>query len=66
MPWSTPLSDDVRYPLMPKEIVVIGLVILAGFLAGGVYAAWRTARVFAVLLGVLAVLAFGGAVVWMF
>ncbi|MBP2324069.1 asparagine N-glycosylation enzyme membrane subunit Stt3 [Kibdelosporangium banguiense] len=50
---------------MPKEIPVIGLVILAGFLAGGVYAAWKTARVFAMLLGALAVLALGGAVAWM-
>ncbi len=50
---------------MPKENPVIGLVILAGFLAGGVYAAWRTARVFAILLGLLAVLALGGAVAWL-
>ncbi len=50
---------------MPKEIAVIGLVVLAGFLAGGVYAAWKTAKVFAVLLGLLAVLAIGGAVAWM-
>ena len=50
---------------MPKEIPVIGLFILAGFLVGGVYAAWKTAKVFAVLLGVLAVLAAGGAVAWL-
>lgn len=50
---------------MPKEIPVIGLVILAGFLAGGVFAAWKTAKVFAVLLGVLAALALGGAIAWM-
>jgi hypothetical protein len=50
---------------VPKEIPVIGLVVLAGFLAGGVYAAWKTAKVFAVLLGVLAALAIGGAIAWM-
>ncbi|MEV4316448.1 hypothetical protein [Actinocrispum sp. NPDC049592] len=50
---------------MPKEIAVIGLVVLAGFLVGGVYAAWKTAKVFAVLLGLLAALAIGGAVAWM-
>lgn len=50
---------------MPKEIVVIGLVVLAGFLAGGVYAAWKTAKVFAILLGVVAALALGGAIAWM-
>jgi hypothetical protein len=50
---------------VPKEVAVIGLVVLAGFLAGGVYAAWKTAKVFAVLLGLLAALAIGGAVAWM-
>jgi len=50
---------------VPKEVLVIGLVIVAGFLAGGVYAAWKTARVFALLLGALAVLAIGGAIAWM-
>jgi hypothetical protein len=51
---------------VPKEIPVIGLVILAGILVGGVYSAWKTARVFALLLGALAVLALGGAIAWMF
>jgi hypothetical protein len=51
---------------VPKDVVVIGLVVLAGLLAGGVYTAWKTAKVFALVLGVLAVLAVGGAVVWMF
>jgi hypothetical protein len=50
---------------VPKEVVVIGLFILAGLLVGGVYTAWKTAKVFALLLGVLAVLALGGAVAWM-
>jgi hypothetical protein len=50
---------------VPTEVAVIGLIIVAGFLVGGVYAAWKTAKVFAVLLGLLAVLALGGAVAWM-
>ena len=50
---------------MTKEIAVIGLVVLAGFLVGGVYAAWKTAKVFAILLGIGAALAIGGAIAWM-
>ncbi|CAM3506955.1 hypothetical protein KIPE111705_11690 [Kibdelosporangium persicum] len=50
---------------MPKEVAVIGLMIVAGFLIGGVYAAWKTAKVFAVVLGLLAALAVGGAIAWM-
>jgi len=50
---------------MPKEVVVIGLLALAGFLAGGVYATWKTARFMALILLVLIVLAVGGAVLWL-
>ncbi|MGZ3143195.1 hypothetical protein ACVDFE_14610 [Lentzea chajnantorensis] len=50
---------------MPKEVVVIGLLALAGFLGGGVYSTWKTARVAAVVLLVLAVIAVGGAVLWL-
>ncbi|MCG8922379.1 hypothetical protein V1227_36695 [Lentzea sp. DG1S-22] len=50
---------------MPKEVVVIGLLALAGFLAGGVYTTWKTARVMAVVLLVLALVAVGGAVLWL-
>jgi hypothetical protein len=50
---------------MSKEIAVIGLVAVAGFLLGGVYATWKAARVLAVLLGLAAVLAIGGAIVWL-
>jgi hypothetical protein len=50
---------------MPKEVVVIGLLALAGFLAGGVYATWKTARFLAVVLLALIVLAVGGAVLWL-
>ncbi|MGI5505614.1 hypothetical protein [Lentzea sp. CA-135723] len=50
---------------MPKEVVVIGLLALAGFLAGGVYTTWKTAKVLAVVLLVLTVVAVGGAVLWL-
>jgi hypothetical protein len=45
--------------------VVIGLVALAGFLAGGACSLWRTARVLAVLLAAGAALAAVAAVVWL-
>ncbi|MBN6041733.1 hypothetical protein [Amycolatopsis sp. 195334CR] len=50
---------------MPKEFIVVGLLALAGFLIGGVYSTWKTAKVLAVLLGVGAVLAVGGAIAWL-
>lgn len=57
------------YPLvflaMSKEVVVIGLIAVAGFLIGGVYSTWKTARGLAMLLGVAAVVAVAGAIVWL-
>jgi hypothetical protein len=50
---------------MSKEVVVIGLIAVAGFLVGGVYSTYKTAKVLAVVLGILAAVAVGGAVVWM-
>ncbi|GAA3863980.1 hypothetical protein GCM10022243_33000 [Saccharothrix violaceirubra] len=49
---------------MTKTLVVIGLLALAGFLAGGVYATWKTTRGLAIALAVLVVVALGGAVAW--
>jgi len=48
-----------------KEVVVIGLLAVAGFLLGGVYSTYRTARGLAILLGVAAAVAVGGAILWM-
>jgi hypothetical protein len=48
-----------------KEIVAVLLLALAGFLVGGVYSTWKTARLFAVVLGVAALLAVGGGIVWL-
>jgi hypothetical protein len=47
------------------EYIAIALLALAGFLIGGVYTMWKQAsRVAAAVLGVLALLAAGGAVAW--
>lgn len=51
---------------MSKEWVAIGLLALAGFLIGGVYSTWKTARVMATVLAVFAVLSLGGAIAWLF
>jgi hypothetical protein len=48
-----------------KEVVVIGLIAVAGFLLGGVYSTYKTAKGLAVLLGVAAAVAVGGAILWM-
>jgi hypothetical protein len=45
--------------------VAVGLFTLAGFLAGGVYSLWRTARGAAIVLGVAAALSVFGGVVWL-
>ena len=50
---------------MSKEVVVIGLLAVAGFLVGGVYSTYKTAKILAVVLGILAAVAVGGAVVWL-
>jgi len=50
---------------MSKEFVVIGLLAVAGFLLGGVYSTWKTARLLAIVLGVAAAVALGGAIVWL-
>jgi hypothetical protein len=50
---------------MSNSMVVIGLLAVAGFLLGGVYSTYKTAKVLAVVLGICAAVALGGAVVWM-
>ncbi|QRP44176.1 hypothetical protein [Amycolatopsis sp. FDAARGOS 1241] len=50
---------------MSKEVIAILLLALGGFLAGGVYSTWKTAKFIAVVLGLAALLAIGGAVVWL-
>ncbi|WP_020657698.1 hypothetical protein [Amycolatopsis benzoatilytica] len=50
---------------MSKEWIAVLLLALGGFLIGGVYSLWKTAKAFAVVLGIAAVLAVGGAVAWL-
>ncbi|MFC6088984.1 hypothetical protein Q5530_18875 [Saccharothrix sp. BKS2] len=50
---------------MSKELVVLGLLALAGFLGGGVYSTWKTARGLSVVLAVLTALALGGVLLWL-
>ncbi|WP_200834555.1 hypothetical protein [Amycolatopsis alkalitolerans] len=49
---------------MSKELVGILLLALAGFLAGGVYSTYKTAKIIAGFLLIAALLAVGGAVLW--
>ena len=48
-----------------QEYAPLLLFALAGFLLGGVYALWKTTKVMAVALGVAAVLAVVGGVLWL-
>jgi hypothetical protein len=48
-----------------KELIAILLLALAGFLIGGVYATWKTARALSMVIGVAALLAIGGAIAWL-
>jgi hypothetical protein len=50
---------------MSKEVIVVVLIAVAGFLAGGVYSTYRTTKVLAAILGVCAVVALGAAIAWM-
>ena len=49
---------------MTKDVALIGLLAVAGFLIGGVYTTWKTAKVMAGVLAVAALLAIGGAIAW--
>lgn len=54
-----------RIGSMSSDVAVVFLFALAGFLIGGAYTTWKTARPLAIALGVCAVLAAVGAVVWL-
>ncbi len=49
---------------MSKEVIAVLLLALGGFLVGGVYSTWKTAKFMAGVLGIAAVLAVGGAIFW--
>ncbi len=46
------------------DVTVILLIALAGFLLGGAYTTWKTARPLSIALGVCAVLAAAGGITW--
>ncbi|WP_166640449.1 hypothetical protein [Amycolatopsis sp. SID8362] len=50
---------------MSNSVIGVLLLALAGFLVGGVYSTWKTAKFMAVVLGVAALLAIGGAIFWL-
>ena len=48
-----------------RDLIPVFLLAVAGFLAGGAYTSWKSSRVFAVVLAVLAALAVAGGVAWL-
>ncbi|MEU7783285.1 MULTISPECIES: hypothetical protein [unclassified Amycolatopsis] len=50
---------------MNSSVVGVLLLALGGFLVGGVYSTWKTAKFIAVVLGIAALLAVGGAIFWL-
>ncbi|MFG1790261.1 hypothetical protein [Nocardia altamirensis] len=49
---------------MPTDVTVILLFALAGFLLGGAYTTWKTARPLSIGLAVCAALAIAGGAAW--
>ncbi len=64
-PAATTHPPDGTIGTMSSDVAVVFLFALAGFLIGGAYTTWKTARPLAIALGVCAVLAAVGAVVWL-
>lgn len=50
---------------MSTDVAVVLLFTLAGFLIGGAYTTWKTTRPLSIALGICAVLAALGAVLWL-
>lgn len=48
-----------------QEYLPIILLAVAGFLIGGVYVTWKTAKLLSVLLGAAAVVALAGGLLWL-
>jgi hypothetical protein len=47
-----------------KEWVLPLLIAVAGFLLGGIYTTWKTAKTMAIVLVFLLIIAVGGAIAW--
>jgi hypothetical protein len=54
--------DEVR--VVSMDVVLVLLIAVVGFLIGGVYTTYKTAKITATVLSVAALLAAGGAVAW--
>jgi hypothetical protein len=50
--------------VVSKDVVLVLLIAVVGFLIGGVYTTYKTAKITATVLSVAALLAAGGAVAW--
>ncbi len=48
-----------------NSTIAVLLLALGGFLIGGVYATWKSVKFLAVVLGIGALLAIGGAIAWL-
>jgi hypothetical protein len=48
-----------------NSTIAVLLFALGGFLIGGVYATWKSVKFLAVILGIGALLAIGGAIAWL-
>ncbi|SEE47898.1 hypothetical protein SAMN04489729_7701 [Amycolatopsis lurida] len=51
--------------VVSNTTIAVLLFALGGFLIGGVYATWKSVKFMAVVLGIGAVLAIGGAIAWL-
>lgn len=64
-PVPTTRHDQAQWDAVSTDVAVILLFTLAGFLIGGAYSTWKTTRPLAISLGVAALLAAAGAVLWL-
>lgn len=65
MPRRVHPGDQAQWVSVSTDVAVVLLFTLAGFLLGGAYSTWKTTRPLAISLGVGAVLAAVGAVLWL-
>ncbi len=54
-----------RVAEVSNSTIAVLLFALGGFLIGGVYATWKSVKFIAVVLGLGALLAIGGAIAWL-
>lgn len=64
-PATTTRGDQAQWVAVSTDVAAVLLFTLAGFLIGGAYSTWKTTRPLAISLGVCAVAAAVGAVLWL-